>query len=88
MAMLTFLLTITVCSVLIFVGYRVSMFLYMHGAVGVSPHQMSKEAYSLREARDASLIRVRDYSLRYGLLIFAVLMLVIVIGLVVLISWI
>lgn len=92
MAMLTFLVTITVIVVSICAGHRFTMSLYARKAIGVHARQVSsagKEAYSVSRSRDASLARVQDYGLHYartGFLIFAVLMAIIVLGLIALIS--
>lgn len=59
-----FLLTVVVLGLLIFAGYRLTLYLYSRGAVGVSSRQMQSVA------REPSFIRpVRDVVLegsRYG----------------------
>lgn len=91
MALFTFLVTMAVLVALICAGYRFNMRLYSRGALGAHSRRVYEveRARSAHRSHDASLIQVRDYGLhlaRAGVVIFAVLVVIIVVGLVVLIS--
>lgn len=88
MSMLTFLLTIAVLGVASCAGYRLNMYLYASGALGGRARRtqpVESEPYPLSRSQDIPL----DYGLHYaraGLLIFAILTSVIVVGLIALIA--
>lgn len=84
--MVTFLLTMAVLGGLIFAGYRASKYLYVQGALGISPTdtQSAPAEIILAQPVRAAQMEERDYGLRYariGLVIIAVIMLLIVVGL-------
>ncbi|HEY3993496.1 MAG TPA: hypothetical protein VGM01_11535 [Ktedonobacteraceae bacterium] len=91
MAMLTFLVTIAVLIASIYAGHRFNMYLYARGAVGGHARGMAsveEESYTVSNSNEASLIQVRDYGLQYartGILIFAAIALLLVMGIVILI---
>ena len=85
--MVAFLLTGIVIGVLIYSGYRLSMSLYVRGALEVGSSQLQPgvgEPFAVRPLRDVEM-EERDYGLRYarvGLLIIAVFMVMLLLGLV------
>jgi hypothetical protein len=86
--MIAFLLTVVIIGTLIYVGYRLNIYLYTCGAMGVTGHQMQPavgETFGIRPLRAVEM-EERDYGLRYariGLMFIAVFLLVLVIGMVI-----
>ena len=91
MAMLTSLVTIAALIASIYAGHRFNMYLYARGAVGGHAREISsvgEESYAVHRSHEASLIQVRDYGLQYartGILVFAAIALLLVMGIVILI---
>lgn len=83
--MFAFLSTVIVLGGLIFVGYRVNMYLYSRGAVGIGSRQVQyagADFSPIQPAREVAL-EERDYGLRYarvGLLVVASIVVVLVLS--------
>ncbi len=93
MAMLIFLVTLTVLIASIYAGYRFNMHLYAHGVLGDHSRKMAYEveesSSTVLSSRDNALPRVRDYGLQYartGILVFAIMVVGIIVCLMALIS--
>lgn len=92
MAMLISLTTIATLIASMYAGHRFNMYLYARGAVGGRARRLqpvARESHAVRQSGDGSLLQVRDYGLHYartGILIFAIVVLVLVFGVVILIS--
>jgi len=92
MIMFASVVTIAMLIALACAGYRLNMYLYTRGALGVHARQMSsleRESHSMRRKHEASLVQVRDYGLHYartGILLFVILVTTLLLVLVALIS--
>lgn len=88
MAVVTFLLTVTVLSASIYAGYRFNMYLYARGAVGSGSRQMRSivsEPFPVSPVRKVAVMEERDYGLRYariGILVIGSLAVALVVGLI------
>jgi hypothetical protein len=75
-----------------YAGHRFNMYLYARGVVGGHARSMQsivEESQIVHQSQDGALIQVRDYGLHYarlGILIFAIVTIVLVLGIVILIS--
>jgi hypothetical protein len=85
--MVAFLLTVVVIGALMYTGYRLNIYLYTCGAMGVAADRVQPVAgeFSVRPLREVEM-EERDYGLRYarmGLLVIAVFLVLLVLGLVI-----
>lgn len=88
MALLVFLLTITILAASIYAGYRFNMRLYALGVLGAHARR-TYGGRSVHRSRSASLSRVQDSGLhlaRAGVIIAGSLLLIVVIGLIILVA--
>ncbi len=83
MATMIALFSVVTVGILLYVGYRISLYLYSHGAVvsQVSSLRMNQEAVQIHPGQELSM-EARDYGLRYarvGLMIVILPMLLVVV---------
>ncbi|HLG75118.1 MAG TPA: hypothetical protein VKX46_01815 [Ktedonobacteraceae bacterium] len=89
--MFALLSTLIVLGALSFFGYRVTMYLYSQGVVGVGSRQVqyAEADFSLVQPAREVALEERDYGLRYarvGLLVIASIVVILVVSVIAMIS--